>query len=411
MPSRDVSAAWEDNAEQWQAWARTPDHDVYFWKLNLPALMTLLPGAGKRTLDVGCGEGRLGRILAKDGHRISGIDTSPTLTAAAEQAGVYERIVCGDAAALPWPADHFDLAIAFMSLQDMPQPATAIREIARVLGPSGVACIAIVHPLNRSDEALAKYFDERRSTEAIERRGLEMTFESVDRPLESYTLALSEAGFVIEELREPRATRSDVAGAPELAAALDKPFFVQLRCRLDDPDRWRTATPILETERLILEPLRLAHAVEMAPLLDDLALHRFTGGRPPTPEELRERYARQIAGRSRDGRHRWHNWIARRLDDRLAVGFVQATVADADQTAELGWTIGAEFQRSGYAREATGAMAAWLAADGARRLTACIHPEHRASQGVARAVGLTATPEQRHGETVWARELTGARAR
>ncbi len=411
MHSGDVSAAWEDNAQQWLAWAGTPDHDVYFWKLNLPALLALLPAAGTRTLDVGCGEGRLGRILAKAGHRLSGIDSSPTLAAATEQSGAYEEIVCGDAAALPWPANHFDLAIAFMSLQDMPRPATVIREVARVLEPSGLLLVAIVHPLNRSDAALAEYFNRRRFVDVVERRGREMTFVGIDRPLESYTLALSEAGFVIERLREPRPTRADAAGAPELAPALDKPFFAQLRCRLDNADRWRSATPILETERLVLEPLRLEHAIEMAPVLDDVALHRFTGGQPPTADELRERYARQIAGRSPNGRDRWHNWIARRLEDQLAVGFVQATVADADHTAELGWTIGAEFQRSGYAREATGAMADWLAADGARRLTACIHPEHEASQRVARAIGLAATTELRNGETVWTRNVAGAQPR
>ena len=41
-----------------------------------------------------------------------------------------------------------------------------------------------------------------------------------------------------------------------------------------DLDRgWRT-------ERLDLEPLTVAHAAELAPLLDDTRLHEFTGGAP-----------------------------------------------------------------------------------------------------------------------------------
>jgi hypothetical protein len=36
--------------------------------------------------------------------------------------------------------------------------------------------------------------------------------------------------------------------------------------------------PMLQTARLSLEPLRIDHAVEMAPLLDDAQLFGFTGG-------------------------------------------------------------------------------------------------------------------------------------
>ena len=80
------------------------------------------------------------------------------------------------------------------------------------------------------------------------------------------------------------------------------------------------------SERLILEPLRAGHAVEMAPLLADPQLYAFTGGEPPTLHELRARYERQAAGRSPDGVERWFNWIVRRHDDGAAVGYVQATV-------------------------------------------------------------------------------------
>jgi SAM-dependent methyltransferase len=228
-----LSGAWEDHAAQWLAWCRTPEHDVYFWRLNLPAFGALLPAAGRRTLDVGCGEGRLGRWLAAAGHRVVGIDSSPTLAAAAGQAGGYEEVVCGDAVALPWPTGHCDLAIAFMSLHDMNAPAAVIHEIARVLEPAGRLCVALVHPSNRSAQAVEDYFNDVRVSDCVSRNGLEMTFESIDRPLESYTNALSDAGFVIEELREPQAAAADVREEPWLAPAAARPFFLHLRCRLD----------------------------------------------------------------------------------------------------------------------------------------------------------------------------------
>jgi SAM-dependent methyltransferase len=228
----DVSEAWERNAEQWLAWARTPEHDVYYWQLNLPAFADLVPRAGRRTLDIGCGEGRIGRWLAASGHRVVGVDSAPTLANRARESGGYEEVVCGDAALLPWPADRFDLAVAFMSLHDMPHPADVIKEIARVLEPGGLLCIAIVHPLNRPAEHFDDYFSEQRFTEVIVRNGLEMTFDGVDRPLESYTSALCDNGFVIEELREPRASAATVERTRELAPAAKKPYFLHLRCRL-----------------------------------------------------------------------------------------------------------------------------------------------------------------------------------
>ncbi len=58
-------------------------------------------------------------------------------------------------------------------------------------------------------------------------------------------------------------------------------------------------------------------------------------------------------------------------------------------------------QGHGYAREAAGTMAAWLREQGVARIVAHVHPGHPASQGVARAVGLTATRTLVGGEVRW----------
>jgi pimeloyl-ACP methyl ester carboxylesterase len=55
------------------------------------------------------------------------------------------------------------------------------------------------------------------------------------------------------------------------------------------------------TERLDLEPLVAEHAAELGPLLDDVALHKFTGGKPLSAEVLAARYARLAHRRSPDG--------------------------------------------------------------------------------------------------------------
>ena len=47
------------------------------------ALLARLPAACGRVLEVGCGEGRVCRDLAARGHRVTGLDASPTLVRAA----------------------------------------------------------------------------------------------------------------------------------------------------------------------------------------------------------------------------------------------------------------------------------------------------------------------------------------
>jgi len=153
------------------------------------------------------------------------------------------------------------------------------------------------------------------------------------------------------------------------------------------------AAATLATARLDLEPLRIDHTEEMAPLFNDQRLHTFTGGSPATVEELTARYARQVVGRSADGCQRWFNWIVRHRTSGVAVGMVQATVTGdgVGLTADVAWVIASEHQRRGYAREAAAAMAAWLRQHETGVIAAHVHPEHEASIAVARALGLTPT--------------------
>ncbi len=208
-----LADAWERHAHEWATWARRPGFDSY-WRFNRDAFFALAPPPGRRTLEVGCGEGRVARDLAARGHRVAGVDTSQTLIALAREAAPELELAVADAAALPFPDAQFDLVVAFMSLQDVDDLDGAVREAARVLEPGGRLAAAIVHPLNSagafaSDDPASpfvvdgSYLASRRYTDTIEREGLTMTFASEHRPLEAYSRALEAAGFAIEALREP----------------------------------------------------------------------------------------------------------------------------------------------------------------------------------------------------------------
>jgi ubiquinone/menaquinone biosynthesis C-methylase UbiE len=207
----ELHEAWDAQADEWARFARDPRGDRTNLGFNLPRFLELVPPAGRRTLDVGCGEGRVGAALSERGHRVVGIDRSPGMV---QHANERHEAHVADAAALPFADRSFDLVTAFMSLQDIEDLPGAVREAARVLEPGGRLCFAIVHPINSAGGFVARdpdspfviadsYFVERRFDDLVERDGFRILFAQKHRPLETYARALEDAGLAIEALREP----------------------------------------------------------------------------------------------------------------------------------------------------------------------------------------------------------------
>lgn len=159
----------------------------------------------------------------------------------------------------------------------------------------------------------------------------------------------------------------------------------------------------IETERLVLTPLCVAHAREMVTVLADHSLYEFTGGQPPTLSELEHRYQQQTAGSSTPGEC-WCNWVISATGSGCAIGFVQATVTG--HAADLAWVLSVSSQGRGFATEAAAAVCEWLHENDVRRVEAHIHPHHLSSQAVAERLGLLRTEQcDDDGEEVWAAEL------
>lgn len=207
--------AWEVNADGWIAWSRAPGHDSY-WRFHRDAFLPLVPPPGRLTLDIGCGEGRLSRDLVRLGHQVVGIDGSMTMAAAASShAEPVKAVVQADAAQLPLPDCMVDCVTMFMSLQDNDAMERAIDEAARVLVCDGHLIIAITHPANTAGAFEAStddssrpfvirdsWFERGLRSDTCERDGLTMNFHSEHRPLQAYTEALAQSGFIIDRLRE-----------------------------------------------------------------------------------------------------------------------------------------------------------------------------------------------------------------
>jgi SAM-dependent methyltransferase len=198
-------------------WARTPGHDAY-WYYRDSFFGEIVPPPGRRSLEIGCGEGRVARDLAARGHRVVAVDSSRSLVRSCRQEHADGTYLQSDGAALPFRKEVFDLVVAYNSLQSLQVVADmggVVREAARVLTPGGRFCVCTSHPLadmgrfvDDSPEApftiRGDYFANRRVEDRVERDGLKMTFRGWTYSLQDYAEALEAASLKIEALREPR---------------------------------------------------------------------------------------------------------------------------------------------------------------------------------------------------------------
>src|ERR1700733_13937536 len=58
----DEERDWDREAENWVRWARTPGYDAY-WRYRDAFFEQMVPAPGRRTVEIGCGEGRVARDL------------------------------------------------------------------------------------------------------------------------------------------------------------------------------------------------------------------------------------------------------------------------------------------------------------------------------------------------------------
>jgi SAM-dependent methyltransferase len=233
-----LSEAWQRNAGPWSQFAAS---DGLFAGYHWERFLELVPPPGHGTLDLGCGEGRVGRRLSELGHRMVGVDVSAALVALARDAGGYESVVEADAAALPFDDERFDLVVAFMSLQDIDDMEAAVVEAARVLDAGGRLVAAITHPTITAGDFLGgpheepfalvrPYFEQARHVKTVSIAGREpVELHGEHRPLETYSRALEQAGFVIESIREPAPDESFLASHAGREYAARLPLFLDLR--------------------------------------------------------------------------------------------------------------------------------------------------------------------------------------
>lgn len=206
-------------AEEWIALAQSNPERIHF---IMPfTLQQLGDVSGKSVLDVGCGEGGYSRELAVRGARVVGIDCAEAVISycrgrAREEGLDIAYRVC-NSCELDGIADaSFDVALASMMLMDCEDFEGTVREIHRVLKPSGRLFASVLHPcfavngegIGRMDEGInrkvvvSNYFEPRERLAPIV-KGASTPVIWRHRTMQEYVKTFLQCGFVIADMHEP----------------------------------------------------------------------------------------------------------------------------------------------------------------------------------------------------------------
>ena len=140
-----MSTTQDQTAKVRRVWEKgAPDYDkqiAFFEKIWFGGGRQWLGArAWGRVLEVAIGTG-LNLLFYPTEATITGIDLSPAMLAIARQRaadlGAHVDLHTGDAEALPFDDQVFDTGVCALSLCTIPDPATAIAEMRRVLVPGG----------------------------------------------------------------------------------------------------------------------------------------------------------------------------------------------------------------------------------------------------------------------------------
>jgi ubiquinone/menaquinone biosynthesis C-methylase UbiE len=115
----------------------------------------LPPLQGQRILEIACGRGGFSRLLGSKGASVCGADFSPSAVAIARErllghSSLARNVtyVQADAQAMPFEDNSFDLVVSCETIEHVPDPRAAVREMYRVAKPGGSLFLTTPNYLN-----------------------------------------------------------------------------------------------------------------------------------------------------------------------------------------------------------------------------------------------------------------------
>jgi ubiquinone/menaquinone biosynthesis C-methylase UbiE len=235
------------------------------WAVVLADRAALRPG--ERILDVACGTGAAARLAAErvgPSGEVTAVDINPEILAMGRSlppvVGAPIDWRDGSAEGLPLPDGSFDAVLCQLGLQFFPDRLTALREMRRVLSPTGRVVASVYGPIaqNPANHALSDALDDRVAIGASRTKRSE---HALGDPTELAEL-VAKAGF------------ADVSVATDaITIDYDSPAeFVRIQLTATPLARLFADTPAAERERIMREVTADVQA-GLAPYTDSRGLH------------------------------------------------------------------------------------------------------------------------------------------
>ncbi|GII56891.1 methyltransferase [Planotetraspora thailandica] len=197
-----------EQAEAWNGyegnhWAGNHDrYDAVNSGFNDHLLSAAAVGDGDRVLDIGCGNGQVTRLAARQAGRghATGLDLSAPMLRRARELAAAEGVanatfIEGDAQVHPLPAAGFDVAVSRFGIMFFSDPVAAFANIARALRPGGRVALLSLRAGDGSE--------------------LEPVFAAVRRDLPGLVGGARESGAREPVAREPVAPGPDSMSDPD----------------------------------------------------------------------------------------------------------------------------------------------------------------------------------------------------
>jgi SAM-dependent methyltransferase len=202
-------------------WAATYD-DTVMDALDLALLdrLATVPWrTSRRAVDLGCGTGRTGAWLRKQGvASIEGVDLTPEMLALAESRGVYDRLIESDLSATGLDTEAYDLVTTCLVDEHLSDLEPLYREAWRLASPGGLHVLVGYHPHFLMAFGIPAHFDSE--------SGEPVAIETHIHLLSEHAAAAIAAGFAIAEMKERVIDDSFLAVKPKWEALRDHPIAV-----------------------------------------------------------------------------------------------------------------------------------------------------------------------------------------
>lgn len=258
MSTDQKSVSWYDeNAQNYAAQVRDKKESVYHSYYEKPAMYKLLPNIeNKEVLSIGCGSGEDSSYLKEQGAKRSvGIDLSKGLIEIAKESHKECEFEVMDMERLNFSDSSFDFVYSSLAIHYVENWGNVFKEVFRILKPNSYFLFSCNHPVrlamdsvgnethfiskleiykNRETKEIVVTGDYLAKRKIIDTLGKD-TVNTWNMPIGDISQAIYEAGFLIEQIVEPRPTEEMRGVKPSSYARLNKiPSFIIFKLKKTD---------------------------------------------------------------------------------------------------------------------------------------------------------------------------------